>query len=333
MRLATLVPDISQELVEALGGCGIHTDIELVFSPPVEILKRLPDGAATLQQIIDTIDTIRRLNSAPGKSALDLLEEEKRRKQTDPVILTGLEELDRLVDDRSGVDEDETSVQVGFGGGRVIQLAGDHRVGKTAFTQYLIIRYLITSHYDGALWIDTTGDFSPEIIAHLLRSPNLAFNGSIEAVLERLQVCFAFDVGTVFDVLEELSSNFDLAMVQTRCIVIDSIAPLLGPSLSAESSQGHAQMINLMRHLRSISRTHGIAVFVVNSATLVRPGDVAPPAVVATNKKPSLGPSFAYLVDATLWMGRGNPQADIMEDDETTVHTIEVLTSRHSVTI
>lgn len=62
-------------------------------------------------------------------------------------------------------------------------------------------------------------------------------------ILERLQVSLAFDIEAVHEVLETLrqtqsarSSYSELPT--TRCIVIDSITPLLGPMLSATSSQG-----------------------------------------------------------------------------------------------
>lgn len=48
----------------------------------------------------------------------------------------------------------------------------------------------------------------------------------------------------------------------TGYLVVDSITALLGPLLSAASSQGHALMTNLMRQLRTIAQVHSITVIV-----------------------------------------------------------------------
>ena len=60
--------------------------------------------------------------------------------------------------------------------------------------------------------------------------------------LERLQVSLAFDIEAVHEVLEELRHSLTIAQRDggqgTRCVVIDSITSLLGPMLSATSSQG-----------------------------------------------------------------------------------------------
>jgi RAD51-like protein 3 len=47
-----------------------------------------------------------------------------------------------------------------------------------------------------------------------------------------------------------------------RIIVIDSITPLLGPMLSAVSSQGHAIMTTFMRQLRALSQAFELCIFV-----------------------------------------------------------------------
>jgi RAD51-like protein 3 len=45
-------------------------------------------------------------------------------------------------------------------------------------------------------------------------------------------------------------------------LVIDIITPLLAPLLSAVSSQGHALMTELMRHLQSLAQASGMTVLV-----------------------------------------------------------------------
>jgi len=103
-------------------------------------------------------------------------------------------------------------------------------------------------------------------------------------VLERLQVSLSFDIEAVHDVLEALHISLlvcfhlflrlfvpELCYVSqssrtvgpiVRWIVIDSITPLLLPSLSAVSSQGHAIMTTFMRRLRELARAFGITIMV-----------------------------------------------------------------------
>lgn len=59
-----------------------------------------------------------------------------------------------------------------------------------------------------------------------------------------------------------MKQDGELSSTMNRYIVIDSITPLLGPQLSAESAEGHAAMVNFMRYLRNIARNYGVLFFV-----------------------------------------------------------------------
>lgn len=79
--------------------------------------------------------------------------------------------------------------------------------------------------------------------AQMITDTPTKFDQAAHTVLERLQVSLAFDIEAVHDVLENLrqslsSRDSDGDVPATRCVVIDSITPLLGPMLSATSSQG-----------------------------------------------------------------------------------------------
>jgi RAD51-like protein 3 len=118
MRLAALVPSIPADLVESLERCGIRTDAELLFSTPVfEIFRRLPAGTTTLRDLTHYVDLVAEQASAPGISAAKLLDLESKARANDPVLLSGISELDELLG--------------GFGGHRVIEISGDSQSGKT----------------------------------------------------------------------------------------------------------------------------------------------------------------------------------------------------------
>ena len=57
-----------------------------------------------------------------------------------------------------------------------------------------------------------------------------------------------------------------------------------------------------------------------------------------TKRKPALGPSFAYMTDATLWLSKCDPDAceddsgqEPESEDRGPIHVAEVLRSKHTV--
>ena len=105
---------------------------------------------------------------------------------------------------------------------------------------HFVLRLLSVDAMTSALWIDTAGDFSGARLAAMLP----AYEGSeIRSALDRFHVSLAFDIETALQILESLSTTFAQTnnledTPQIRMIVIDAITLLLGPSLSAASSQG-----------------------------------------------------------------------------------------------
>ena len=47
-----------------------------------------------------------------------------------------------------------------------------------------------------------------------------------------------------------------------------------------------------------------------------------------TTAKPSLGPTFSYLVDATLWLAKAN---QVLVTDKEDLHVVEIFKSRKAV--
>ncbi|KAK7049362.1 hypothetical protein VNI00_005963 [Paramarasmius palmivorus] len=287
MRLGALVPAIPLELVSSLESLGVKTDMDLLFGlSDLEILQKLPPGTTTLKELRKYISLIAELSSAKGCSASQLLPQTTYCNLDSHCI-----RLDAILGG-------------GFRPSYVYEVSGDRQSGKSTLVLNVALRALVDDPESDVVYIDTTGDFSAERAAQILASFNLA-EKTIANALERLQIALAVDLETVQQVLQVVIHRLSTSLTppRTRCLVIDTITPLLGPYLSSTSTQGHAIMISFMRHLRSIARAYSVAIFVVNNATGI-PGSQPNPLSVFPDmvKKPALGASFPYLTDATLWL-------------------------------
>jgi RAD51-like protein 3 len=174
MRLA-LFSFLPEDLVSSLEKIGIRTDADLLFSSvTADILRRLPPGIVTLQDLKHYMAQITDKSSALGVRGdiLLALECEKQEQALDSVG-SGVKDLDALLN--------------GFGGPRVFELSGEKAAGKTvgclflgesvftlqvyiqALAMHLVLRHLVNNPHSGALWMDTAGDFSAERVAKLLQ--------------------------------------------------------------------------------------------------------------------------------------------------------------------
>ncbi|KAE9395845.1 hypothetical protein BT96DRAFT_942151 [Gymnopus androsaceus JB14] len=192
-----------------------------------------------------------------------------------------------------------------------------------------------------ALWIDTTGDFSVERAVQILEDYQQTPD-DLEATLEKLHISTAVDVESIQEIIRALDLQFSGPEDSPRikCIVIDSITPLLGPYLSAVSAQGHAIMTGLMRYLRHLATRYSLLVLIVNNATLMsapasskgqmpfKPTSNPHSAFASTIRKPALGPSFTFMTDATLWVSFWPEQQE--SEKGSTTHVVEVFRSRFS---
>ncbi|KAG6887822.1 hypothetical protein C0995_012369 [Termitomyces sp. Mi166 len=320
MRLATLVPSLSAELVSNLEKCGVRTDADLLFKPVVEVYRQLcPESGISLLDLERAVEVTAQLASAPGIAGDELLAQEIQAQAQAPALLSGVAGLDNLL--------------CGFGGCRVIEISGDRQSGKTNFfpertikedqtlALNIILRHLSGSSQAHVVWVDTTGDFSVEYAAQILKTFN---SEATSTALERLQVSLAFHLEAAYTVLEEL--QYPSANLRNSCIVFDAITPLLGPLLSAVSAQGHSAMTEFMYHLRDFSRLHSCPVLVVNNTSLVVQNSKSAPGA----RKPALGPSFKFLTDATVWLSKCDEYANGLDPDFA-VRSAEVLRSRTTV--
>ncbi|EIW57144.1 P-loop containing nucleoside triphosphate hydrolase protein [Trametes versicolor FP-101664 SS1] len=321
MRLQHFSPPIQNELVQALQGIGIRTDTDLLLSEdPTRIFTRLQqDLGISLLDFRRAVAKVAELASATHTYGDRLLEQELKRQEDDVFaddMRVGVPTLDALLG--------------GFSPPRVIEVSGDKGSGKTALALQLALRHLAQVNDSSVLWIDSNGEFSPERVSTMLEK----MDGEVSlTILERLQVSLAFDIEAVHEVLETLRQTLSSRssyseLPTTRCIVIDSITPLLGSMLSATSSQGHAIMTTFMRQLRAFADSFLLTILVINSSTKILPSN--PETVFETARKPALGPSFTFMADATLWLSQRPPE-EPQADDDSTMHVAEVLRSRISV--
>ena len=172
MRLAffTFLPEA---LVVSLEQIGIRTDSDLLFSASTaDILQLLPPGTVTFQNLKNYIAQITDRCSAVGVRGDILLTIECEKQDQEPDLGSGLKDLDVLLN--------------GFGGSRVFEVSGEKSSGKTvsfnfvlgeivstfankALVMHITLRHLTNSPHAGALWMDTTGDFSAERVTQLLQ--------------------------------------------------------------------------------------------------------------------------------------------------------------------
>ncbi|KZT73040.1 P-loop containing nucleoside triphosphate hydrolase protein [Daedalea quercina L-15889] len=311
MRLQAITPQPPPALLSALAQIGIRTDTDLLFSAsPADIFRKLPSETLTLREFDDFVAQVARQAAAPAVQADVLFEQEKQREESDLFSepSTGVRRLDELLG--------------GLPPPRVIEVSGDRGSGKSSLALQIVLRHLSSDHNVGALWIDTTGEFSADAIPPLLAS----YEGHASStVLERLQVALAFDVETAYDVLEMLRTTLSThpdAPPVVRCVVVDTVTALLSPLLSAVSSQGHAIMTTFMRELQNLAQTFSLTVLVINSSTKCTPRN--PDSVFATtDRKPALGPSFTFLTDTTLWLAKRE-----IGEDGNIAHIAEIFRSR-----
>ncbi|KAI9000477.1 P-loop containing nucleoside triphosphate hydrolase protein [Trametes punicea] len=322
MRLQQFSPPLRNELVQCLQEIGIKTDADLLLSGDhTTIFSRLPpELGISLLDFRRAVEEVAELASAVAMHGDKLLEMENRQHEDifADDMLVGIPEVDALLG--------------GFRPPRIVEVSGDKGSGKTALALQLALRHLSRIDDSSVLWVDSSGDFSPERVSAMLAQISGEYS---ESALERLQVSFASDIEAVHEVLETLRQSFAArsstsytASVTTRCIVIDAITSLLGAMLSATSSQGHASMTTFMRQLRAFADSFSLAIIVINASTKILPRN--PDAVFETCRKPALGPSFTFMTDATLWLSR-RPTEESEAVEESTMHVAEVLRSRISV--
>ncbi|KAI5892443.1 P-loop containing nucleoside triphosphate hydrolase protein [Schizophyllum commune H4-8] len=296
MRLAASL-SIAPAVSEALASLGIVTDTDLLFGPPPhELLARLPPGTITLRQLQGAIESISAASSSQGLSVDDLLSssaaiQQKGGAASSSHASTGLPDLDTMLGNG------------GFVEGRVYEISGDKRTGKTCLALNTVIHHLVRYDTCHACWVDTTGDFTVEKALQVLGA---ATDDPYSTALDRFEVSLAFDVSTMFDVLQTLRMSSSYR--QVRFLVVDTIWALLSPLFSNFSAQGHAIMTDLMHQLRQCAQDLNLTVLVLNNSSSLTPrdGPKAPnlSACEAATRRPALGPSFQFMTDATLWLSQ-----------------------------
>ena len=117
MRLSSLVPTISSNLVAALETRGIRTEADLLYKASAfEIYKLLPAETVTLQELIDCIEIVAEVSAASGFSGTQLYRAEEATRSKDVDFRSGHVDLDSFL---KGLN------------GQVIEISGDRSSGKS----------------------------------------------------------------------------------------------------------------------------------------------------------------------------------------------------------
>ncbi|KAI0046565.1 P-loop containing nucleoside triphosphate hydrolase protein [Auriscalpium vulgare] len=338
--LAAITPPVTPELLAALAALNVRNTYDLIFTPAPTLLRQLPSGTITLGQLKSLIARATAISAAPGVTAEVLYATESVKYVEDKQVRSGVRALDALLGGSFG----------GPGCGRVVEVSGDAGGGKTALALHIVLHHLAAHETAAALWMDTTGDLSPARLTSVL--PFHASGAAATGVLERLHISQAFDLDAAQEVIRHLRTALattpDMSP-RPRILVIDTVTPLIGPQLSAISSQGvshytpiafciptnqlgHAAMTTFMRLLGNTARTFGLAILVLNNSTALKPPGPNPASCfAATTRKPALGPSFAFLTDATLWLAHAPPGFSAETEAAGEVRVAEMFRSRVSV--
>ena len=123
MRLQNCVPPLTPEVVQALQGIGVNTDIDLLLADdPINVFTKLPPGhGISLKDFNLIVAQVAELAAATPVYGDKLFERETKRKEDvfseDSDLLVGLPDVDALL--------------WGFGSARIVELSGDKGSGKT----------------------------------------------------------------------------------------------------------------------------------------------------------------------------------------------------------
>ncbi|KAH8100137.1 P-loop containing nucleoside triphosphate hydrolase protein [Cristinia sonorae] len=326
MRLRTLGEPLTNDLIDALEELNIKSDIDLIFSnTPTEIWLKLPPETIPLKELNNIVVQLIEKLSAPAYTCVEMFDSEIDRlgKLQDVELSCGVRELDEMVG--------------GFGVHHMLEISGEKGSGKTSLALQIILRQLARYPNSSAVWIDTTGDTSPDRMSSMLEQ--IGDEPGVQSALQRLQITRAFDVDELQQAIEELRLSLSMKTVHEqhalRTIVIDPITPVFRPLLNAISSQGHATMTFVMRQLRILAETFNLTILILNATSAAQPNNPSSH-FPSTTRKPALGPSFTYTSDATLWLARAESVKELQhltKDDSGSgeVYVAEVLRSRRVV--
>ncbi|KAI0034216.1 P-loop containing nucleoside triphosphate hydrolase protein [Vararia minispora EC-137] len=318
---------IPQALLSAFASLNISCIADLISIPPTALFRRLPKGCTSLHEVKDAIASVRNAMASRGYKADELCQELEEEEEGAERVMCGIGALDALLGGDFGRK----------GKGKVVEIAGDSGSGKTVLALHIVLAHLTAHPNASTLWLDTTGDFVPEQVVPLLEAHNdaCARKGEV-TVLERIHLHLAFQVNDAYSALASLHTTLAQdTHVKPRIVVVDTITALIGPLLTAASSEGtsrHAIMTDFMRNLRMLAQLHGLSVLVLNNSTRSLPNN---PVSIFPNtvRKPALGPSFAFLSDVTLWLALPPDKVENREehiDDCTERRVAEVFRSKVS---
>jgi RAD51-like protein 3 len=120
-QLSNFTPPLPETFVANLSALNIRTAPDLVFSPPAELLRKLPAGSITFPELTHHIAYVRNTFAGPALTGDQLIIKELDARARLASVRSGLPALDELVGGSFG----------GASGGRIVEISGASASGKT----------------------------------------------------------------------------------------------------------------------------------------------------------------------------------------------------------
>ncbi|ORY90848.1 P-loop containing nucleoside triphosphate hydrolase protein [Leucosporidium creatinivorum] len=290
------------------------TEAELAFATLEQLPLRPNLPPTTLRDLQST--ALAQLAASPT-SGSDLLRKALQSEATSSQsnrrrYSTTLDELDELLDG-------------GWEAGEVVEVAGGRQSGRSSLVLYTLLHHLLTHPNNRAVFIHTSPTFDASrcrSILHILienersngvqieseDSRNLSTDELAVRTLGRLAVLHPFSPSQALEGLVAETEIKEERPEKLSMVVVDSVETLLGGEpLSNPSPEGHATLVSFARQVKLLARTHALAVFLLNAASTSSTAVVPPITSLPLqqpNVKPTLGVTFTYLTDLTIWTTR-----------------------------
>ncbi|KAG8681797.1 hypothetical protein FRC09_017227, partial [Ceratobasidium sp. 395] len=202
MRLRTIRGDIpsfasNPKLLETLELAGVKTTYDVLFTPLPDLLARLANTEGILTTDLITLhEEIAATTAAECKRGDELYTKE----------VNALHSMRPLNESMLGAQALDDMLGPTLPGPYVVELSGTAGSGKSILATQLVTRWLAYDLDASALWIDCSGDFTPERARRVCSSLGLEGDAASE-VLERLQVKLAFELEEFLNTIDTLEAS------------------------------------------------------------------------------------------------------------------------------
>ncbi|KAG4300856.1 hypothetical protein PCANB_002889 [Pneumocystis canis] len=309
VALDVLVKELDEyhEIVKILYTIKIFTDDELLLSDVECIIKKTNISLNEINKFINTVIVSSR--------AAKLIRGDMDCQFSDFLVSTKCNAA-RIDDVLNG----------GFPTGRIITISGPPEIGKTTIAYSIVSSYLLSYENARALWIDTSGTFSPQRLIDIVQQSCCNYQSNF---LERVGIVRAFDIWGIMDGVNEFRHLVNKSMnsydLIPGVIIIDNITNPLSVFMHHEQIKGHSIMISLVRSLFSIvSQNRKILVLLINFT--VKSHSINFSSFSSTKLKPALGVAWPYLSDLDILITKASNNTNY-----SSANILEIIFDRYGI--